>query len=77
MNPYIHQLTLTTVNSCFTYNIEDITAMPLFTFIIWVTYKYSNMGSFHHGLAETSLTSIHENTGLIPLAQWFKDPALP
>jgi len=32
----------------------------------------------HCGAAETNLTSIHENGGLIPsLAQWAEDPALP
>ena len=35
------------------------------------------MRSSHYGTAETNLTSVHEDAGLIPgLTQWVKDPAL-
>ena len=37
-----------------------------------------HLGSSPHGSVEMNLTSIHEDTGLIPgLTQWVKDPALP
>ena len=39
--------------------------------------KLQETGSSHCGTAEMNLTSICENTGLIPgLAQWIKDLAL-
>ena len=41
----------------------------------WI--KKLNLWSSHHGSAETNLTSIQEDTGLIPgLAQSVKAPAL-
>ena len=43
-----------------------------------INIKYTGAGSSHHGSVVTNLTSIHEDTGLIPgLTQWVKDPALP
>ena len=39
---------------------------------------FKDTRSFHCGSAETNLTSIHEDAGLIPgVAQWVKDPSLP
>lgn len=42
------------------------------------TLKRDMLRSFHHGSAETNLTSIPEDTGSIPdLFQCIKDPELP
>ena len=39
--------------------------------------KDIQIGSSHHGTAETNPTRNHEVAGLIPgLAQWVKDPAV-
>ena len=39
--------------------------------------KQVDLQSSHCGSEEMNLTSIHEDTGLIPgLTQWVKDPAL-
>ena len=40
--------------------------------------KFQEFWSSRRGSVEINLTSIHEDTGLIPgLAQWVKDQALP
>ena len=43
-----------------------------------ITFKNCESLHSHYGSAETNLTGIHEDTGLIPgLNQWVKDLVLP
>ena len=53
--------------------------MPYLYMICVYTHRFKTklLGSTYCGSAETNLTSIHEDVGLIPgLAQWVDDPAL-
>ena len=49
----------------------------MFSFNKYIFIKNKVIVSSHCGSAESNLTSIHEDTGLIPrYVQWAKDPAL-
>ena len=59
------------------FSLEDNKEYPV-NYMYKITFKSPILGSSCCGAAETNLTSIHEDVGLIPgLIQWVRDPALP
>ena len=84
--PSDHSLILVTENFvCIPLLSKNITYELMIEWIPYfsLTYKFSvfkefnNCWSSHYGSAVTNLTSIHEDSGLIPgFARWVRDPAL-